>query len=77
MYVAGPGIEPATYGSSVFEKWRRLQSMGEINGEKIDWWDGWTTCDFTSFAIVFQSYQDNGQMISKAAARAQRNPVYG
>ena len=35
MYVAGPGIEPATYGSSVFDKWRRLQSMGEINGEKL------------------------------------------
>ena len=43
MYVAGPGIEPATYGSSVFDKWRRLQSMGELNGEKIDWClrDGW------------------------------------
>ena len=39
--------------------------------------DGWTTCEFTSFSIVFQSYQDNGQMISKAAARAQWNSVYG
>ena len=41
MYVAGPGIEPATYGSSVFDKWRRLQSVGEINGEKIDWCLRW------------------------------------
>ena len=27
--------------------------------------DGWMTCDFTSFSTVFQSYQDDGQMIIK------------
>ena len=27
--------------------------------------DGWMTCDFTSFSTVFQSYQDNRQMIMK------------
>ena len=44
----------------VFDKWTGLQSVGEINREKIDWclrWmDGCTTCDFSSFSIVFQSY---------------------
>ena len=25
--------------------------------------NGWLTCDFTSFSTVFQSYQDDGQMI--------------
>ena len=25
--------------------------------------DGWMTCNFTSFSTVFQSYQDDGQII--------------
>ena len=29
------------------------------------WMDGWMTCNFTSFKRVFQSYQDDGQMIMK------------
>ena len=29
--------------------------------------DGWMTCDFMSFLTVFQSYQDDVQMIMKAA----------
>ena len=37
--------------------------------------DGWMTCDFTSFSTVFQSYQDDGQMIMKGCV--QWNPVYG
>ena len=37
--------------------------------------DGWMTCDFTSFSTVFQSYQDDGQMIMKCCV--QWNPVYG
>ena len=37
--------------------------------------DGWMTCDFTSFSSVFQSYQDDGQMIMKGCV--QWNPVYG
>ena len=39
------------------------------------WMDGWMTCDFTSFSTVFQSYQDDGQMIMKGCV--QWNPVYG
>ena len=35
--------------------------------------DGWMTCDFTSFSTIFQSYQDNGQMIMKGCV--QWNPV--
>ena len=27
--------------------------------------DGSMTCDFTSFSTVFQSYEDDGQMIMK------------
>ena len=27
--------------------------------------NGWMICDFTSFSTVFQSYQDDGQMIMK------------
>ena len=35
----------------------------------------WTmTCDFTSFSTVFQSYQDDGQMIMKGCV--QWNPTY-
>ena len=37
--------------------------------------DGWTTCDSTSFLQVFQSYQDDRQMILKCCV--QWNPVYG
>ena len=37
--------------------------------------DGWMTCDFTSFSTVFQSYQDDGQMIMKGCV--QWNPFYG
>ena len=33
------------------------------------------TCDFTSFSTVFQSYQDDGQMIKKGCV--QWNLVYG
>ena len=36
--------------------------------------DGWMTCDFTSFSIVFQSYQGDGRMIMKGSV--QWNPVY-
>ena len=32
-------------------------------------------CDFTSFSTVFQSYQDNGQMIMKRLCAME--PVYG
>ena len=28
--------------------------------------DGWMNCDFTSFSIVFQTYQDDGRLIMKA-----------
>ena len=35
----------------------------------------WMTCDFMSFSTVFQSYQDDGQMIMKGCV--QWNPVYG
>ena len=37
--------------------------------------DGWMTCDFTSFLTVFQSYQDNVLMIMKGCV--QWNTVYG
>ena len=41
--------------------------------------DGWMTCDFTSFSTVFQSYQDDGQMIMKGCVQGcvQWDPVYG
>ena len=31
--------------------------------------DGWTTCDFTSFLKVFQSYQDDVWMIMKGCVQ--------
>ena len=31
--------------------------------------DGWMTCDLTSSSTVFQSYQDNGQMIMKGCVQ--------
>ena len=31
--------------------------------------DGWMTCDFTSFLTVFQSYQDDVQMIMKGCVQ--------
>ena len=31
--------------------------------------DGGLTCDFTSFPTVFQSYQDDGQMIMEGCVR--------
>ena len=31
--------------------------------------DGWMTCDFTSFSTVFQSYQDDGQIIMKGCVQ--------
>ena len=37
--------------------------------------DGWLTCDFTSFPIVFQSYQDDGRLIMKGCV--QWKSVYG
>ena len=30
---------------------------------------GWMTCDFTSFSTVFQSYQDDRQMIMKGCVQ--------
>ena len=35
--------------------------------------DGWMTCNFTSFSILFQSYQDDGRMIMKGCVHW--NPV--
>ena len=37
--------------------------------------DGRVTCNFTSFSIVFQSYQDDWRVIMKSCV--QWNPVYG
>ena len=31
--------------------------------------DGWLTCNFTSFSIVFQSYQDDGWVLMKGSAQ--------
>ena len=31
--------------------------------------DGWMTCDFTSFSTVFQSYQDDGRLITKGCVQ--------
>ena len=31
--------------------------------------DGWMTCKFTSFSTVFQSYQDDGQLIMKGCVQ--------
>ena len=33
------------------------------------WLDVWMTCDFVSFSTVFQSYQDNGQVIMKGCVQ--------
>ena len=41
----------------------------------IHTFDGWMTCDFTSFLTVFQSYQDDDWMIIKGCV--QWNSVYG
>ena len=47
-----------------------------LGGEKMEFFgmDRWMTSNFTSFLIVFQSYQDNGWMIMKDCV--QSNPVY-
>ena len=44
----------------------QLNSLGKENG--------WMACDFTSFSTVFQSYQDDGQMIMKGYV--QWSPFY-
>ena len=31
--------------------------------------DGWLTCNFMSFSIVFQSYQDDGQVIMRGSVQ--------
>ena len=31
--------------------------------------DGWMSCDFASFATVFQSYQDDGWVIMKGCVQ--------
>ena len=41
----------------------------------FDGMDGWTTCDFTSFLTVFQSYQDDVRMMMKGCV--QWNSIYG
>ena len=33
---------------------------------------GWMTCNFMSFSTVFQSYQDDGQMIMKGCIHGAR-----
>ena len=55
-----------------------LELLGMLWGTlraKTSLQDGWTTCNFTSFSTVFQSYQDIGRMIMKGCV--QWNPVYG
>ena len=39
---------------------------GRLN---FGWMAGWMTCDFMSFSTVFQSYQDNGQLIMKGCVQ--------
>ena len=39
--------------------------------------DGWMTCDFTSFSTVFQSCQEDGQMIMKGYKLASAVRVKG
>ena len=39
----------------------------------ITWLYGWMICNFTSFSTVFQSYQDDGQIMKGCV---QWNPVY-
>ena len=34
----------------------------------LSYWDGWMTCNFTSFLTAFQSYQDDGRLIMKGCA---------
>ena len=46
-----------------------------LNFESTSSKDGWMICDFTSFSTVFQSYQDDGRMITKGCE--QWNPVDG
>ena len=41
---------------------------------KLKKMNGWSTCDFTPFLIVFQSYQDDVWMIMKGCA--QWNSIY-
>ena len=36
--------------------------------------NGWMTCNFSSFSTVFQSYQDDGQVIIEGCV--QLNPIY-
>ena len=33
------------------------------------WMGGWMTCNFTSFSIMFQSYQSDGRMIIKGCVQ--------
>ena len=51
----------------------KFEQINSNNFKK--WMDGWTTCDFTSFLTVFQSYQDDDWMIIEGCV--QWNSVYG
>ena len=44
-----------------------------MNGQTEGQMDGSMTCDFSSVSIVFQSYQDDGQVIMKNCV--QWNPI--
>ena len=66
----------------VFDKWRRLQSVGEINREKIDWclrWmDGWMDdlrffVLFNSISVILGQWADDKQSRCMCAME----PVYG
>ena len=58
------------YAGSSYKQGNVLCSELQIS----DYMDGWMTCDFTSFSIQFQTYQDNGRVIMKGCV--QWNPIY-
>ena len=42
--------------------------------DSVKWMDGWMTCDFKPVSTVFQSYQEDGQIIMEGCVL--ENPVY-
>ena len=40
-------------------------STPKFSSGTLTYINGWMPCDFTSFLLLFQSYQDNGRVIMK------------
>ena len=51
------------------QEWNLPTQLGQLETGQDGKMDGWIICDFTSFSTVFQSCEDNGQMIIKGCVQ--------